>query len=131
MNRAQGKSCLTRPGSARYNLKMHDDTPMEPVDDDAPETGRDDSTMIAAKAKVWFYDDDRTPIDFVLFALEQYFGFDEPKARAIVDRIRKNGKAVVAELPAIPAEIARKRIEQAAGDAGYPLKVEIEGKQIV
>lgn len=110
---------------------MPDDTPMEPVDDDAPETGRDDSTMIAAKVKVWFYDDDKTPVDFVLFVLEQYFGFDETKARATVDRIRKDGKAIVAELPAIPAEIARKRVEEAAADAGYPFKVEIEGKQIV
>ncbi|MBZ0137901.1 MAG: ATP-dependent Clp protease adaptor ClpS [Planctomycetes bacterium] len=110
---------------------MHDDTPMEPVDDDTHEQGRDDSTMIAAKVKVWFYDDDKTPVDFVLFVLEQYFGFDEPKARATVDRIRKNGKTVVAELPAIPAEIARKRVEEAAADAGYPFKIEIEGNRTV
>ena len=110
---------------------MPDDTPMEPDDDDTHDTSRDDSTMIAAKVKVWFYDDDKTPVDFVLYALEQYFGFDEPKARKLVDRIRQDGKTIVAELPAIPAEIARKRVEEAAADAGYPFKMEIEGNRIV
>ena len=110
---------------------MPDDTPIEPVDDDNPETTRDDSTMIAAKVKVWFYDDDKTPVDFVLFVLEQYFGFDEPKARKLVDRIRQDGKTIVAELPAIPAEIAKRRVEAAAADADYPFRMEIEGKQIV
>ena len=107
---------------------MPDDTPMEPVDEDAPETGRDDSTMIAMKVKVWFYDDDKTPVDFVLFVLEQYFGFDEKKARETVERLGKEGKTVVAELPAIPAELAKKRVEEAAADANYPFKVEIESQ---
>jgi ATP-dependent Clp protease adapter protein ClpS len=109
---------------------MPDDTPSDPrfePDESHAETGRDDSTMIAAKAKVWFYDDDKTPVDFVLFVLERYFGFDEVKARGLTDRIRKNGKAMIAELPAIPAELAKRKVDQAAADAGYPFKVEIEG----
>jgi ATP-dependent Clp protease adapter protein ClpS len=105
---------------------MPEDTDFEPED-----TGRDDSTMIAAKAKVWFHDDDTTPADFVLYVLGQFFGLDEAKAQAAVDRIRKQGKAVVVEMPAIPAEIARRRVAEAAADAGYPLRVEIEGNQIV
>lgn len=92
---------------------------------------REDSTMIAAKAKVWFHDDDKTPVDFVMYVLEQFFGLDEPKAKATVDRIRKQGKAVVVEMPAIPAELARRRVAEAAADAGYPLKVEVEGMRIV
>jgi ATP-dependent Clp protease adapter protein ClpS len=95
------------------------------------ETGKEDSTMIAAKAKVWFYDDDKTPVDFVMFVLEHYFGHDEAKARAVVDRIRKDGKALVAELPAIPAELAKRRVDADATDAGYPFKVAIEGTHIV
>jgi ATP-dependent Clp protease adapter protein ClpS len=105
---------------------MPEDTDFEPED-----TGRDDSTMIAAKAKVWFHDDEGTPVDFVMYALEHFFGLDEAKAAAAVDRIRKQGKAIVVEMPAIPAEIARRRVQEAADDAGYPLKVEIEGNQIV
>jgi ATP-dependent Clp protease adapter protein ClpS len=108
---------------------MAQDTPSDPFESDetGSDTGRDDSTMIAARVKVWFHDDDKTPVDFVLYALEQYFGFDEPKARSTVERIRKQGKAVVVEMAAIPAELARRRIAEAAADAGYPLKVEIEG----
>ena len=98
--------------------------------DNEPEW-RDDSTMIAAKAKVWFFDDDTTPVDFVLYVLDHYFGYDEPKARVIVERLRKEGKTVVAELPAIPAELAKRRVLQAAADQGYPFHVEIEGSQIV
>jgi len=101
----------------------------EPEETDS--TGRDDSTMIAARSKVWFFDDDNTPVDFVLYALEHFFGLDEAKARAAVERIRQHGKAVVVEMPAIPAELAKRRVIEAAADAGYPFKVEIEGQQIV
>ena len=101
------------------------------MDDQEPETSRDDSTMIAAKAKVWLFDDETTPVDFVLYVLQQYFGFDEPKARDAVDRIRRDGKAMVAELPAIPAELAKRRVQQAAADSGYPFRIEVEGEQIV
>lgn len=117
---------------ARYTQVMPQDTPSDPQfepDETHGDTGRDDSTMIAAKVKVWFHDDDKTPVDFVLFVLEQYFGFDEAKARGTVERIRKQGKAMVAELPAIPAEIAKRKVDQAAEEAGYPFKVEIEGGQ--
>ena len=119
---------------ARYTGKMPDDSPSEPrfePDDSDGDTGREDSTMIAARVKVWFYDDDETPIDFVLYVLDQYFGFEEPEARKIIDRIRADGRAVAAELAAIPAELAKRRVEQAAADAGYPFKIEIEGKRIV
>lgn len=95
------------------------------------ETGKEDSTMIAAKAKVWFYDDESTPVDFVMYVLEHYFGYDEVKARVVVERMAKDGKAMVAELPAIPAELAKRRVVADATDAGYPLKVEIQGTQIV
>jgi ATP-dependent Clp protease adapter protein ClpS len=109
--------------------------PQEPAPEfdheDTDHTGREDSTMIAAKAKVWFFDDDATPEDFVMYALEQFFGLDEAKARSAVERIRKQGKAVVVEMPAIPAELAKRRVQEAASDAGYPFKVEIEGTQIV
>ena len=115
---------------ARYNPLMPDDTPSDPrfePDETHGDTGRDDSTMIASRVKVWFFDDDKTPVDFVLFVLEQYFGYDEIKARSFTDRIRKDGKAMVGELPAIPAELAKRKVDQAAADAGYPFKVEIEG----
>lgn len=119
---------------ARYNSEMGEDTPTEPQfepDDDTGHEHREDSTMIAAKVKVWFLDDDTTPVDFVMFALENYFGYDEPTARSLCESIRINGKAVIAELPAIPAELAKRRVLEAAADSGYPFKVEIEGQQIV
>jgi ATP-dependent Clp protease adaptor protein ClpS len=95
------------------------------------ETGKEDSTMIAAKAKVWLHDDDTTPVDFVMYVLEHYFGYDEAKARAVVERIRSDGKAVVAELAAVPAELAKQRVNADAIDSGFPLKVTIEGTKIV
>lgn len=118
---------------ARYTQVMPDDTPSDSDFEPAEETDhtREESTMIAAKVKVWFFDDDKTPVDFVMFALENYFGYDELTAKALVDSIRDEGKAVVAELPAIPAEIARRRVVEAAEESGYPFKIEIEGQQIV
>ena len=58
-------------------------------------------------------------------------GYDELAAQGLCESIRENGKAVVAELPAIPAELAKRRVLEAAADSGYPFKVEIEGQQIV
>lgn len=119
---------------ARYNQAMPEDTPSDPQfepDDTGLEHGREDSTMIAAKVKVWFFDDDKTPVDFVLFALEHFLGYDELASKSLVDSIRQQGKAVVAELPAIPAELAKRRILEAAAESGYPFKVEIEGQQMV
>jgi ATP-dependent Clp protease adapter protein ClpS len=113
----------------RYNSDMPQDTDFEP--DDTGEAARDDSTMIAAKAKVWFYDDDKTPEDFVLYVLEHFFGLDDPGARRVAAAMRQHGKAIAVEMPAIPAEIARRRVAAEAADSGYPLRVEVEGKQIV
>jgi ATP-dependent Clp protease adaptor protein ClpS len=99
---------------------------------DNPETeteGGEGSTMIAPKVKVIFVDDDKTPVDFVLFALETFLGYDEPDAQKIVQNIASQGEAVVAELPAVPAELAKKRIEEAAADAGWPFQVRIEGER--
>lgn len=102
--------------------------------DDPPEHQPDSgqgSTMITPKVKVIFVDDDKTPVDFVLYALTHYLGYNEPDAMKLIDRIAEEGETVVAELSAIPAEIARRRILEAAAEAGYPFVVKIKGERIL
>lgn len=111
---------------------MPENEPQQPDSDNNPEDQTDrgeGSTMIAPKVKVIFVDDDKTPVDFVLYALETFLGYDEPDARKVVQNIASQGEAVVAELPAIPAELAKKRIVEAATDAGWPLEVRIVGER--
>ncbi len=114
-----------------YKQAMPDN---EPNQEDPPEQQHESgqgSTMIAPKVKVIFVDDDKTPVDFVLYALTQYLGYNEPDAMKIVENIVDQGEAVVAELPAVPAELAKKRILEAAAEAGYPFQVRIEGERVL
>jgi ATP-dependent Clp protease adapter protein ClpS len=110
---------------------MPDDTPTQqpdetgkPADSVFDETA-DDSTVIAPKVDIVFYDDDTTPIDFVMAALENVLGYDEPQAMELVEKLGKDGKIVASSLQRIPAEQALKRIKTQAEISEYPFKVEL------
>lgn len=102
---------------------MQDNEINNPKDD--PEAG-EQSTMIAPKAKVVFVDDDDTPVDFVLYALERFLGYDEPQAQQMVKFIAKEGEAVVAELSPVPAQLAKRSIDKASAAAGWQFEVRVE-----
>ncbi|MBE7491385.1 MAG: ATP-dependent Clp protease adaptor ClpS [Planctomycetes bacterium] len=108
---------------------MPDDTPTGKAPEEphaSSSTWGDESTVIAPKAKVVFFDDDRTPVDFVLHLLEHYLGFDEAGARATTERIRASGSAVVAELLPPIAENTVRKMEAAVRAGGYPFRMEIQ-----
>lgn len=107
---------------------MPDDTPTTKPDD----TGRsgdslfdetsDDVTAIAPKVGIVFYDDDETPIDFVMAALKNVLGYDEPEAREIVQKLGSEGKVTAVRMQRTPAEESLKRILTMAESSGYPFK---------
>ena len=104
---------------------MPDDTPAgkPPEGTDAvPPEEWEDSTVIAPKVTVVFHDDPQTPVDFVLFCLEKYFGFDEPAARELVGCLRAKGRVEVVSLAAPVAELALRRVADAAAQSGYPFR---------
>lgn len=109
---------------------MPDDTPTGRSPEErrpkADSTWGDESTVIAPKAKVVFFDDDQTPVDFVLHLLEHYLGFDEFKARQATELIRTMGRAAVAEMLPPIAEQTVRRMELAVREAGYPFRIEVQ-----
>ena len=81
---------------------------------------------MAPKVRVIFHDDDDTPAEFVLFALQTYFGLDEPGARKIVDEICAKGSAVAATMQRPPAEDALKRVQLSGEQSGFKCRVTLE-----
>ncbi len=97
----------------------------------APETGTDfngaeDPTVISAKVRIVFHDDDQTPPDFVYYLLETFLGYDEDASRELVKRLGTEKRVLVAELNATAAELAMQRITRTAKQSGYPFKATIE-----
>ncbi len=113
-----------------YNSAMPDDTPTGRAPEEPRPSAQsywgDEATVLAPKALVVFFDDDQTPVDFVLHLLEHYLGYDEPKARETVDQIRSSGRAMVAELFPLVAEQTVRRMELAVRAAGYPFRMEVQ-----
>lgn len=110
---------------------MPDETPITEPDqtsrasDDVFDETADDITVVAQKINIVFYDDDQTPVDFVLAALENVLGYDEPVARQIVQKLGVEGKVVAARLQLAAAEQSAKRITSQAKASGFPFRVEL------
>jgi ATP-dependent Clp protease adapter protein ClpS len=111
--------------AARYNRAMPDDTPTQrPEDSWYPEsTFGEDLTAMAPKMGIVFHDDDKTPVDFVMFLLETYLGYDEQGARNLVGSIATGGQYQVSTLTRAAAEALYQRLQRAVDHAGYPFKI--------
>lgn len=74
--------------------------------------------------RVLIYNDDFTPMDFVVEVLMQIFGKDEAAAVSLMLSVHKGNYAVAG---VYPKDLARTKAAEAvkwARDEGYPLKVE-------
>ena len=74
--------------------------------------------------QVWIYNDDFTPMDFVVEVLVRIFGKEETAAVALMLDIHRGSYAVAGTYP---RDIAQTKAAEAVGRArkeGYPLKVE-------
>lgn len=80
------------------------------------------------KWDVVFYNDDSTPMNYVIGLLKKIFGLNDDLATELTLRIHHENSAVVASYF---YEIAEQRAGEALYDArtnGYPLKIEIHPK---
>lgn len=84
-----------------------------------------DDTVITAGAAIVFFDDDETPVDFVLHLLETRLGYNEDRARRAVEAIRRHGHCIVAEQPPLIARQTMQRLTLTVKAAGYPMKIEL------
>lgn len=75
---------------------------------------------------VTIYNDDITPMDFVVEVLKQIFFLGNDRAAEIMLMAHVKGSAYVQTLPKPEAEKRVRHAHQAAGMQGYPLKFTIE-----
>lgn len=76
--------------------------------------------------KVIMYNDDFTPMDFVVEILMDIFHKEEPAAVALMYRVHEKGSAIVG---IYPLDIANTKVRQAtarAREEGYPFRVKTE-----
>ena len=74
--------------------------------------------------KVVIYNDDFTPMDFVVKVLMQVFDKEEQEATAIMMSIHTGSSAVAGEYPRDIANTKAEEVMQMARQEGYPLKAE-------
>ena len=78
------------------------------------------------KYKVLLYNDDFTPMEFVVSVLEQIFGKGPSAATHIMLQIHRTGLGVAGVYHLEIAETKVTAVHQAAGQRGYPLRAGVE-----
>ncbi|MBE6050124.1 MAG: ATP-dependent Clp protease adaptor ClpS [Clostridium sp.] len=78
------------------------------------------------KYKVVMYNDDFTPMEFVVFILENIFKKNEVDAVNIMMTVHKSGKAVVGTYSYDIAKTKTDKATTLARGEGYPFKVKVE-----
>ena len=103
-------------------------------DEDGPD--RDDGDLAVAPAKpklkrpplyrVILLNDDYTPMEFVVYVLEQFFSMGREKATQVMLAVHTQGKGVCGIYPQDIAETKASQVNQSARDSGHPLLCEVE-----
>jgi ATP-dependent Clp protease adaptor protein ClpS len=75
---------------------------------------------------VVFYNDDKTPMEYVVMVLVKIFNYSTEKANTTMLKIHEEGKAVIGTYTFELAEQKAAETITSARNNGYPLKVEIE-----
>ena len=78
------------------------------------------------KYKVLLYNDDFTPMEFVVSVLERIFGKGPSAATQIMLQIHRTGLGVAGVYLLEVAETKVAAVHQAAGERGYPLRAGVE-----
>lgn len=76
--------------------------------------------------RVYIHNDDVTPMDFVVLALERFFQVNGPKAEEIMLTAHNHGSAYVQTLPKAEGQNRINRAHFAAALEGYPLLFSME-----
>lgn len=75
---------------------------------------------------VVMYNDDYTPMDFVVMVLQDYFKHNTERAINIMLNIHHQGKGIAGVYPKDIAETKAQQVNDAARRAGFPLLTDIE-----
>lgn len=104
---------------------------------DRPDAHEDDSSGLAVQEakpalqappmyKVLMFNDDYTPMDFVVEVLEVFFGMNREQATKVMLTVHTEGKAVCGLFTRDIAETKAMQVNQYARDSQHPLLCEIE-----
>ena len=75
---------------------------------------------------VVFFNDDYTPMEFVVYVLQVFFGFDGDKAQQIMLAVHTHGKGVCGIFTKEVAETKSAQVNNFAKENGHPLLSDIE-----
>ena len=78
------------------------------------------------KYKVIFHNDDYTPMEFVVYVLQTFFGFDGDRAQQIMLAVHTHGKGVCGIFTREVAETKSAQVNNFAKENGHPLLSDIE-----
>jgi ATP-dependent Clp protease adaptor protein ClpS len=104
---------------------------------DRPGAREDDSTGLAVQEakpalqapplyKVLMFNDDYTPMDFVVEVLELFFGMNREMATKVMLTVHTEGKAICGVFTRDIAETKAMQVNQYAKESQHPLLCEIE-----
>ena len=128
------RSALFYTGSMKLIESCSLQQPVCSQDEDGPD--RDDGDLAVAPAKpklkqpplyrVILLNDDYTPMEFVVYVLEQFFSMGREKATQVMLAVHTQGKGVCGIYPQDIAETKASQVNQSARDSGHPLLCEVE-----
>ncbi|MBC7750853.1 MAG: ATP-dependent Clp protease adapter ClpS [Candidatus Saccharibacteria bacterium] len=79
---------------------------------------------------VVLFNDDYTPMEFVILVLQQYFGLDLDRATEVMLSVHYEGKGVAGVYPRDIAETKAQLVNRHARAEGHPLLCQIEPQSI-
>jgi ATP-dependent Clp protease adaptor protein ClpS len=107
-------------------------TPKQPnIPNSSPDTGGDDALVLdrvtlrvkpPSMYQVVLLNDDFTPMEFVVFVIQEFFNKDRETATQIMLKIHLEGKGICG---VFPRDIANTKVEQVSAqsrEAGHPLQ---------
>ncbi len=83
-------------------------------------------TKTPPQYKVLLLNDDYTPMDFVLYILEKFFGKSQHEAQQVMLEAHQKGLSVAGIYTFEIAETKVMQVMQAAKQENYPLRVKLE-----
>ena len=75
---------------------------------------------------VVFFNDDYTPMEFVVYVIQKFFGFDHSKSTEIMLQIHNDGKGYCGAFSQEIAETKSQQINRFSKENEHPLKTDIE-----
>lgn len=118
-----------RPGQARHGrFRLGPDSPVPLEDDSAGVAVQESKPTLQAPPmyKVVLFNDDYTPMDFVVEVLELFFNLNRELATKVMLAVHTEGRAVCGLYTRDIAETKAMQVNQYARESQHPLLCEIE-----